>query len=124
VDDGKDLAMRVAVESSVDASATKLASRSAIERVGCGWDRRPDRSLGTPHDHQEVQMSEARPPLPPFTEETAIQKIRVAEDAWNTRDPERVSLAYTVDSQWRNRSEIFQGRPNIVEFLQGSVVLS
>jgi len=62
-------------------------------------------------------MSEARPPLPPFTEETAIQKIRTAEDAWNTRDPERVSLAYTVDSQWRNRSEIFRGRPNIVEFL-------
>jgi nuclear transport factor 2 (NTF2) superfamily protein len=62
-------------------------------------------------------MSEARPPLPPFTEETAIQKIRAAEDAWNTRDPERVSLAYTVDSQWRNRSEIFQGRPKIVEFL-------
>ena len=62
-------------------------------------------------------MSEARPPFPPFTEETAIQKIRAAEDAWNTRDPERVSLAYTVDSQWRNRSEIFQGRPKIVEFL-------
>ena len=50
-------------------------------------------------------MSEARPPLPPFTRETAIQKIRAAEDAWNTRDPERVSLAYAVDSQWRNRSE-------------------
>jgi len=62
-------------------------------------------------------VSEARPPLPPFTEETAIQKIRAAEDAWNTRDPERVSLAYTVDSQWRNRSEIFQGRPEIVQFL-------
>jgi nuclear transport factor 2 (NTF2) superfamily protein len=62
-------------------------------------------------------MSEAHPPLPPFTEETAIQKIRAAEDVWNTRDPERVSLAYTVDSQWRNRSEIFQGRPKIVEFL-------
>jgi nuclear transport factor 2 (NTF2) superfamily protein len=77
----------------------------------------PDRSLGTPHEHQEVQMSEARPPLPPFTEETVTQKIRAAEDAWNTRDPERVSLAYTVDSQWRNRSEIFQGRPKIVEFL-------
>src|SRR5829696_9363851 len=50
---------------------------------------------------EEVQMSEARPPHPPFTEETAIQKIRAAEDAWNTRDPERVSLAYTVDSKWR-----------------------
>lgn len=62
-------------------------------------------------------MSEARPPFPPFTEETAIQKIRAAEDGWNTCDPERVSLAYTADSQWRNRSEIFQGRPKIVEFL-------
>jgi hypothetical protein len=65
----------------------------------------------------EVPMPEVRPPLPPFTEETAIQKIRAAEDAWHTRDPERVSLAYTVDSRWRNRSEIFQGRPKIVEFL-------
>ena len=62
-------------------------------------------------------MSEARPPLPPFTEEAAIQKIRAAEDAWNTCDPERVALAYTVDSRWRNRSERFQGRPQIVEFL-------
>jgi nuclear transport factor 2 (NTF2) superfamily protein len=62
-------------------------------------------------------MSEARPPLPPFSEATAIQKIRAAEGAWNTRDPEGVSLAYTVDSRWRNRSEIFQGRPSIVEFL-------
>jgi nuclear transport factor 2 (NTF2) superfamily protein len=51
-----------------------------------------------------------RPPLPPFTAETAAQKARGAEDAWNSRDPERVSLAYTVDSRWRNRAEIFQGR--------------
>jgi nuclear transport factor 2 (NTF2) superfamily protein len=58
-----------------------------------------------------------RPPLPPFTRETAIEKVRKAEDAWNLRDPERVSLAYTVDSRWRNRSEIFTGRPAIVEFL-------
>jgi uncharacterized protein len=56
-------------------------------------------------------MSEARPPLPPFTEETAIQKIRAAEDAWNTRDPECVSVAYAVDSQWRNRSEISRDGP-------------
>ena len=60
---------------------------------------------------------EARPPLPPFTRETAILKVRKAEDAWNTRDPERVSLAYTADSRWRNRSEFFTGRPAIVEFL-------
>jgi uncharacterized protein len=63
-------------------------------------------------------MPETRPPLPPFSLETAIQKVRAAEDAWNTRDPERVSLAYTPDSRWRNRSEFFEGRPAIVEFLR------
>lgn len=60
---------------------------------------------------------EARPPLPPFTDETARQKVRLAEDAWNSRDPVRVSLAYTSDSQWRNRSEFFKGRDEIVAFL-------
>jgi nuclear transport factor 2 (NTF2) superfamily protein len=59
-----------------------------------------------------------RPPIPPFTLETAIQKVRMAEDAWNTRDPERVALAYTEDSRWRNRSEFFAGREAIVEFLR------
>lgn len=58
-----------------------------------------------------------RPPLPPFTRETAAQKVRGAEDAWNLRDPERVSLAYTVDSRWRNRAEFPVGRAQIVEFL-------
>jgi uncharacterized protein len=58
-----------------------------------------------------------RPPFPPFTQETAIQKVRRAEDAWNTRDPERVSLAYSADSQWRNRSEFLTGRDAIVQFL-------
>lgn len=60
----------------------------------------------------------ARPPLPPFTRESATQKVRMAEDAWNSRDPERVSLAYTPESRWRNRSEFFQGRAAIVEFLR------
>ncbi|HET6150101.1 MAG TPA: nuclear transport factor 2 family protein, partial [Polyangia bacterium] len=60
----------------------------------------------------------ARPPLPPFTLETAVQKVRMAEDAWNARDPERVSLAYTEDSRWRNRAEFFQGRAEIVTFLR------
>lgn len=60
----------------------------------------------------------ARPPLPPFTHDTAVQKVRLAEDAWNTRDPERVALAYTRESRWRNRSEFFAGRAAIVEFLQ------
>ena len=59
-----------------------------------------------------------RPPLPPFTRETAMQKVRLAEDAWNTRDPERVSLAYTIDSGWRNRAEFFSGREAIVLFLR------
>jgi uncharacterized protein len=62
-------------------------------------------------------MSDARPPFPPFTRETAIQKVRMAEDGWNSRDPERVSLAYSADSIWRNRAEFFQGRPAIVAFL-------
>lgn len=62
-------------------------------------------------------MSEQRPPLPPFTRDTAIQKVRLAEDAWNSRDPARVALAYTVDSQWRNRAEFPVGREQIVEFL-------
>ncbi|MGE3248498.1 MAG: DUF1348 family protein [Beijerinckiaceae bacterium] len=61
---------------------------------------------------------EARPPLPPFNPETARQKVRMAENAWNTRDPARVSLAYTPDSQWRNRAEFPRGREQIVEFLQ------
>ncbi|WP_030264972.1 DUF1348 family protein [Streptomyces sp. NRRL B-24484] len=58
-----------------------------------------------------------RPPLPPFTEQSAIEKVRLAEDGWNTRDPERVALAYTVDSRWRNRSEFAIGREEIVAFL-------
>ena len=59
----------------------------------------------------------SRPPLPPFTHETAVQKVRLAEDAWNTRDPEKVAAAYTTDSRWRNRSEFLTGRPEIQEFL-------
>jgi uncharacterized protein len=55
--------------------------------------------------------------VPPFTRETAIQKVRKAEDGWNSRDPQRVSLAYTVDSRWRNRSEFVTGREQIVQFL-------
>jgi nuclear transport factor 2 (NTF2) superfamily protein len=59
-----------------------------------------------------------RPPFPPFTEETARQKVQAAEDAWNTRDPDRVALAYTEDSVWRNRDEFVSGRAEIVEFLR------
>ena len=58
------------------------------------------------------------PPLPPFTEETARQKVQLAEDSWNSRNPERVALAYTEDSEWRNRSEFVNGRPAIIELLR------
>jgi len=60
----------------------------------------------------------ARPPLPPFTAETAARKARLAEDAWNTRDPVKVAQAYTEDSRWRNRSEFLRGREAIIEFLK------
>jgi uncharacterized protein len=62
-------------------------------------------------------MSEAKPPLPPFTRESAAQKVQAAEDAWNTRDPGRVALAYTIDSVWRNRDVFVTGRDEIVTFL-------
>lgn len=67
-----------------------------------------------PHPHR----MNPRPPFPPFDDVTARQKVQAAEDAWNRRDPERVALAYTVDSEWRNRSEFFSGRPAIIEFLR------
>ncbi|MGV3756019.1 MAG: DUF1348 family protein [Verrucomicrobiota bacterium] len=59
-----------------------------------------------------------RPPIPPFTEETARQKVQMAEDAWNSRDPERVALAYTEDTEWRNRADFLHGRAEVVSFLQ------
>jgi nuclear transport factor 2 (NTF2) superfamily protein len=76
--------------------------------------------------YQEILMSDAqtrkeavesRPPFPPFSRETAIQKVRLAEDGWNSRDPEKVALAYTPDSRWRNRAEFVNGRKEIVAFL-------
>ena len=65
-----------------------------------------------------VSATATRPPLPPFTRETAIQKVRLAEDGWNSRDPEKVALAYTIDSRWRNRAEFPQGRQKIIQFLK------
>ena len=61
---------------------------------------------------------ESKPPLPPFTLETAKAKVQAAEDAWNTRNPEQVALAYTIDSEWRNRAEFIHGRDEIIAFLQ------
>jgi uncharacterized protein len=67
---------------------------------------------------QSGENQEVRAPVPPFNEETARQKVKAAQDAWNTRDPEKVSLAYTPDSKWRNRDEFFEGREEIVAFLK------
>jgi nuclear transport factor 2 (NTF2) superfamily protein len=72
----------------------------------------------TSSDPSQPAPEASRPPLPPFTAETAAQKVRLAEDGWNGRDPQRVSLAYSVDSVWRNRAEFVQGREAIVAFLE------
>ncbi len=61
---------------------------------------------------------EQKPPFPPFTMETALQKVQMAENAWNTKDPEKVCMAYTIDTEWRNRTEFIQGREAVKEFLQ------
>lgn len=65
---------------------------------------------------------EIKHPLPPFTKETALQKVQMAEDAWNSRDPEKISMAYTQDSHWRNRSQFIEGRESIRTFLSGKWV--
>src|ERR1700759_2589135 len=72
---------------------------------------RPKETMST--SNEKIQ----RPPLPPFPRETAIEKVRLAENGWNSRAPQKVALAYTVDSWWRNRAEFIQGRPAIIEFL-------
>jgi nuclear transport factor 2 (NTF2) superfamily protein len=68
-------------------------------------------------ENTKIATDVARSPLPPFTKESAIQKVRLAEDAWNTRDPQKVALAYTTDSRWRNRAEFPNGREEIIQFL-------
>jgi uncharacterized protein len=65
-----------------------------------------------------MSENQARPPFPPFTREIAMQKVRTAEDGWNNRDPEKVALAYTLNSEWRNRNAFINGRAEIVEFLK------
>jgi nuclear transport factor 2 (NTF2) superfamily protein len=67
---------------------------------------------------QSGENQKVKPPVPPFSEDTARQKVKAAEDAWNTRDPDKVALAYTEDSQWRNRDEFFSGREAIKDFLR------
>jgi nuclear transport factor 2 (NTF2) superfamily protein len=83
--------------------------------MNLGYESDPARERGT---IMTPKANPARPPAPPFTRESAILKARLAEDAWNTRDPKRVALAYTPDSRWRNRAEIFFGRDAIVAFLE------
>jgi nuclear transport factor 2 (NTF2) superfamily protein len=80
--------------------------------MGCTWACQISLTISV----KDIVMA-ARPPLPPFTLESAIQKVRLAEDGWNSRDPEKVSLAYTVDSRWRNRAEFAHGRQEIVALL-------
>jgi nuclear transport factor 2 (NTF2) superfamily protein len=65
-----------------------------------------------------ITLETVRPPIPPFDRDAAVKKVRLAEDAWNSRDPEKVAGAYTVDSEWRNRSEFFSGREAIIQFLK------
>ncbi len=101
-------------------AAIDKAVPGSFQEIQCGSFNRkkPRRRLNIDASaNAGVPMSTTRPPLPPFTHETAAQKVRLAEDAWNSRDPVRVSLAYTEDSRWRNRSEFFTGRAAIVEFL-------
>jgi nuclear transport factor 2 (NTF2) superfamily protein len=76
-----------------------------------------DQQMAVREGKTQVDMA-PRPPLPPFNRETAIQKVRLAEDGWNSRDPEKVALAYTIDSRWRNRAEFPSGRQEIVQFLK------
>src|SRR5260370_28325487 len=84
-----------------------IGNRPSTPQNGAVWSR----------PYQQPRPTMSRPPLPPFTRETAAQKARMAEDAWNSRDPERVALAYTEDSRWRNLSEFFAGRAAIATFL-------
>jgi len=94
-----------------------IVGTHAIRCIVSGDDRRIPCVVETdPMSQGDVDVPQA-PLVPPFTEETAIRKARAAEDAWNSRDPERVSLAYTEDSHWRNRAEFLQGREEIKQFL-------
>jgi uncharacterized protein len=70
-----------------------------------------------PKEHKFMTEENKKFPLPPFTMETALQKVQMAEDAWNTKDPERVCLAYTIDTEWRNRTEFLNGREEVKQFL-------
>jgi uncharacterized protein len=95
---------------SLDTAAYEIATRVR------GFMDMPNESIQGEEIMATTTMT-TRPPLPPFTRESAIQKVRLAEDGWNTRDPAKVALAYAIDSRWRNRSEFINGRNEIVAFL-------
>jgi uncharacterized protein len=99
------------LESTSMAAASALLARRKLFAADDG----AGNTAQTPGETTEGAIQ--RPPLPPFTRETAIQKVRLAEDAWNSRAPEKVALAYAVDSRWRNRSEFVNGRQEIIAFL-------
>ena len=106
------LAGGVSIARAVRSRATSDAIARAVRRAALVA------ATGKVQDAGDEPRADAvKPPLPPFTEETAAEKARLAEDAWNSRDPARVALAYTEDSRWRNRAEFIQGRPAIQEFL-------
>jgi|GEM_PF-466192 nuclear transport factor 2 (NTF2) superfamily protein len=94
-----------------------LALRGANRLAALAGPVGAGRRLGAVASEEEIAMTEGRPPFPPFDVDGAIAKVQAAEDAWNTRDPRRVSLAYTEDSVWRNRDVFLTGRAEIVEFL-------
>lgn len=95
---------------SLDTAADEIAAR-AREFMNMPKESIPGEEI------METATTPARPPFPPFTRDSAVQKVRLAEDAWNTRDPAKVALAYTIDSRWRNRSEFINGRNEIIAFL-------
>jgi len=100
-----------------NAAGQVLVSRRSLACYGGGKRWHNAAAVLSRRATMKERLAMNRPPLPPFTADTSAQKARMAEDAWNTRDPARVALAYTVDSQWRNRVEFFQGRDAIEAFL-------
>src|ERR1700735_4228043 len=101
----------------IDPSPGNLGRVHQFREIRHDRDHHPDGAAVRLRVLKVASVTEARPPLPPFTPETAARKVRLAEDAWNSRDPARVALAYTAQSRWRNRSEFLQGRPAIIAFL-------
>jgi nuclear transport factor 2 (NTF2) superfamily protein len=107
---------RAAAERTLSAKTTPRA-RDGKEIVMADPKQTPEATLSSDMKPQ-VAGDAPRPPLPPFTRESAIQKVRLAEDSWNSREAERVALAYSVDSRWRNRAEFVNGRREIIAFLK------